>query len=158
MNRSTPLMLILLVGILAAFPVASQTIDGLQQVLDYTITIKSLSEAVERGDYEPPAKFVILDGTYSELFDADPETGTVYIEVATGEWIGLEDVKSYHCLIRLVGDEYVDLFPARVSRDTREDAIVKGARMLIVALPLGVVELGDGRLIWLLDGIYYRLL
>lgn len=150
--------LALVILVFAALPGAAQTIEELEQVLDYTVTIKSLSEGVEQGIYELDAKFVVLDGTYSEFFDADPETGTVIVEVATGEWQGLETVESYHCLIRFIGPEYVELFPARVTRDTREDAIIKGARMLIVAYPLGVVELGDGRLIWLLDGIYYRIL
>ncbi len=143
---------------LAAMPAASQTIGELEQILDYTVTIKSLSAGVDQGIYEAEQKFVVLDGTYSELFQADVETGEVYIEVATGEWIGLEDVESYHCLIRFTGAEYVELFPARAGRNTREDAILKGARMLIICLPLGVVELADGRLMWLLDGIYYRIL
>jgi hypothetical protein len=73
-----------------------------------------------------------------------------------GEWIGLEDVKSYHCLVKFEGPEYLAAFPASAPRNPGPDVFVKSARMLVVALPVAVVELIDGRLLWLLDGVYLR--
>jgi hypothetical protein len=156
MKRHAAPVLALLVALVAPLGLAAQSLAGLEKVMDLTATIKSLALQVDAGSYEAPAKFVILNGTYDSVLEADESAGTVIIELVTGEWIGLEDVKSYHCLVQFTGPEYLKAFPVKVPANAGPDVFAKSARLLVVAAPLGVVELTDGRTVWLLEGVYYR--
>jgi len=146
----------LALALLLPLAASAQSLKDLEKVVDLQATIKSLSEKVEAGDYDAPPKFVILNGTLDSVFATDEESETVIIELATGEWIGLEDVKSYHCLVQLQGKEYLQAFPASPPRNPGPEVFVRSARLLVVAAPMGVVESVDGRLLWLLEGVYLR--
>jgi hypothetical protein len=156
MKRNAAPVLALLVALVAPVGLSAQSLSSLEKVMDLTATIKTLAEQVAAGNYEAPAKFVILNGTFDSVFETDEATGTVVIELVSGEWIGLEDVRSYHCLIRFTGAEYLKTFPATPPRNPGPEIFAKSARLLVVAAPYGVVELADGRLLWLLDGVYHR--
>lgn len=148
--------LALLLALTATLPLPARSVRDLQEIVDLTTTIKSLAEQIERGEYDAPERYVILNGSFAGVFETDEATSTVVVEMATGEWIGLEDVKSYHCLVRFEGPDYLRAFPASPPRDAGPEVFARSARMLVVAMPVAVVELGDGRLLWLLDGVYLR--
>ena len=155
MKRKAACMVAVILALSAGFAWA-QSLDDLDAILDFSVTIKTLSEAVERGEYDMEARFVALNGTLNSVFDADAETSTVIVEMVTGEWIGLEEVRSYHCLVRLMDPELFPLFPLNPPRVPEPEVFIKGSRLLVIAFPVAVVELGDGRLMWLLDGVYVR--
>lgn len=155
MRYAAPVLAILL-AVFAPAVLSSQSLKSLETVVELSTTIKSLAEQIQREEYEAPPKFVILNGSLEGVFETDEASATVVIEMVTGEWIGLEDVKSYHCLIRFEGVEYLAAFPASPPRNPGAEVYAKSARMLVVALPVAVVELADGRLLWLLDGVYLR--
>lgn len=142
--------------LLSSVPLRALSLEDLNAVLDFTVTIKSLNKALEAGNYDAPRKFFALTGSYIDLLQADKESGTVIIELATGEWEGLEEVRSYRCLIRFQGPDYPTLFPARTPRRPDPALVLKHSRLLVIAFPVGVVELPGGRELWLLDGVYYR--
>jgi len=156
MKRHAAPALALVLALAAPAVLSSQSLASLEKVVNLAATIKSLSEQVAKGDYEAPPKFVVLNGTLDSVFETDEKAATVVIELVTGEWIGLEDVKSYHCLIRFEGAEYLKSFPVTPPRNPGPEVFAKSARLLIVAFPVSVVELADGRLLWLLDGVYLR--
>jgi hypothetical protein len=148
--------LALLFALIGALSLPAQSVRDIENIMDLSTTIKSLAQRIEREEYEAPARFVILNGSLEGVFETDEAASTVVVEMVTGEWIGLEDVKSYHCLVRFEGQEYLAAFPAAPPRDPGPEVFARSARMLVVAKPVAVVELGDGRLLWLLDGVYLR--
>jgi hypothetical protein len=155
MRRNATLMLVSVLVQLAA-GVHAQTLSDLNAAVDLETTIRSLAEGVESGDYEAPPKYFVLNGTLDSVFETDEASSMVVIEMVTGEWIGLDEVRSYHCLIRFEGEQYVRAFPANVPRDAGPEIFARNSRLMVVAAPVAVVELTDGRLLWLLDGVYLR--
>ena len=146
----------LLLILVAPAALRAQSVKDLEKVVDLEATIKSLSQRADAGDYKALPKFVILNGSLDNVFDTDESAATVIVELATGEWIGLEDVKSYHCLVRFQGEKYLQAFPAIPPRNAGPEVFARSSRLLVVAAPMGVVELQDGRIVWLLDGVYLR--
>lgn len=156
MKRHLAAALAVVMALGATATVSSQDLQDLLSLVDLDVTIKSLAVGVDQGNYDAPPKFFLLNGSLDSVLEADEASSTVIIEMVTGEWVGLEDVKSYHCLIRFEGEDYFKAFPVTVPRDAGPEVFARSSRIMVVAYPFAVVELADGRLLWLLDGVYLR--
>lgn len=164
MRRSVPhvhgirlrLACILLVVGPAILPALSRA--DLERVIDFSVTLKSLAAAADSGAPVPAGRNVLLSGTVSDvtILDKDPAAFKVRIELITGEWIGLEDVKSYYCYVEFTGPDYVKVFPARAPRGANRDLVTLNSRVLVVGrvVNVGTTPLGARRV--LVDGAYIR--
>jgi len=157
MRRSVPVLagLLLLAGA-AILPALSRA--DLERVIDFSVTLKSLASAVEQGAPLPEGKTVLLSGTVSDvnIVNRDPAGFKVRIELITGEWIGLDDVKAYTCYVEFTGAEYARLFPARPPREADRRLVTLNTRVLLLGRVVGVTTtpMGDRRV--LVDGAYIR--
>src|SRR5208283_1484324 len=157
MRRSIPLLacILLLVGP-AILPALSRA--DLDRVIDFSVTLKSLATAADSGSPIPVGRIVMLSGTVSDVnfINKGPAGFKVRIELITGEWIGLEDVKSYSCYVEFTGAEYFKVFPARPPREANRDLVTLNSRVLVVGrvVDVGATPLGDKRVI--VDGAYIR--
>jgi hypothetical protein len=88
--------------------------------------------------------------------DSNEESYLVQVELVSGEWIGLDEVRSYSCWVLFSGSRFAGVFPARVPRDPPPEVIADNDKILIVALPLQTVEIAEGETAWVLEGIYAR--
>jgi len=151
-----PMACILLVVGAAVLPALSRA--DLERVIDFSVTLKSLSTAADNGLPVPAGRNVLLSGTVSDvnILNKDPAAFKVRIELITGEWIGLEDVKSYYCYVEFTGPEYVKVFPARPPREVNRDLVTLNSRVLVVGrvMKVGTTPLGAKRV--LVDGAYVR--
>ena len=157
MRRSVPfLACILLVIGPAILPALSRA--GLESVIDFSVTLKTLATAADSGGPIPAGRTVLLSGTVSDvnILNKDPAGFKVRIELITGEWIGTEDVKSYYCYVEFTGSEYFKIFPARPPRNANRDLVTLNSRVLVVGrvVSVGATPLGEKRL--LVDGAYIR--
>ena len=152
---------ILVLGALAlcAPSLFCQVPDDLSATVDLTATVMTLAKQLESGTVpDIGERYVILDGTYTDMLVYDAEGGYVIIQLTRGEWIDQEDVVSYHCLVLLQGESYLAMFPMEEPDEEHPDVIRRHSRLLVVARPLDIVELYENELLWLLDGVYVRAL
>jgi hypothetical protein len=150
------------VVVLLSVATAAFAIDAgdFNAVADFSVTVKTLSqldEATARA-YGLLDRFVLLDGTVSNILilDTNEESYLVQIELVSGEWIGLEEVRSYSCWVLFSGPRFADVFPARVPRTPPPGVISANDHVLIVAAPLQTVEIAEGERAWVLEGIHAR--
>ncbi len=157
MRRPVPVLagLLLLAGA-AILPALSRA--DLERVIDFSVTLKALASATEQGARLPEGKTVLLSGTVSDvaIVNKDPASFKVRIELITGEWIGLDDVKAYACYVEFTGAEYARLFPARPPREADRRLVTLNSRVLLLGRVVGVTTtpMGDRRA--LVDGAYIR--
>ena len=141
----------------AAFTIDSSDFDA---VADFSVTIKTLSKLDEAtaAAYGLMDRFLLLDGTVTDILvkDSNEESYLVQIELVSGEWIGLDEVRSYSCRVVFSGPRFAKVFPARVPRNPPPEAIKANDTILIVASLLQTVEIGEGETAWVLEGIYAR--
>jgi hypothetical protein len=157
MRRSVPLFAcILLLAGPAILPALSRA--DLDRVIDFSVTLKSLATAADSGAPIPTGRTVLLSGTVSDvnIVNKDQAGFKVRIELITGEWIGLDDVKSYSCYVEFTGAEYFKMFPARPPRTANRDLVSMNSRVIVVGriVQVAATPLGDKRV--LVDGAYIR--
>ena len=130
----------------------------LDRVIDFSVTLKGLSTAADSGAPIPKGKTVLLTGTVSDVNIINKEQAgfKVRIELITGEWIGLDEVKSYYCYVEFTGAEYFKMFPARPPRTANRDLVSLNSRVLVAGriVEVAATPLGAPRV--LLDGAYIR--
>ena len=80
----------------------------------------------------------------------------VLCELVAGEWVGLEEVESYRCLIQFSGPESFKVFNRRREQDASPAMIPTNTRVLVVAVALKPVTGNQGIRVWLSEGIYIR--
>jgi len=157
MRRFVPLLVCLLLFAGAAFLPALSRAD-LDRLIDFSVTLKSLATAAEQGLPLPEGKTVLLSGTVSDvnILSKDEAGFKVRIELITGEWIGMDDVKAYTCYVEFTGPEYAKLFPARPPREANRQLVTLNSRVLVLGRVVGITTtpLGDKRV--LVDGAYIR--
>jgi len=157
MKRAIGAVLVLMIWAPAAFSVDAGDFDA---VADFSVTIKTLSRLDEASAsaYGLMNRFLLLDGTVTNILvlDANKESYLVQVELVSGEWIGLDEVRSYSCWVLFSGPRFADVFPARVPRNPPPGVISSNDAILIVAKPLQTVEIAGGETAWVLEGIYAR--
>ena len=141
----------------AAFSIDAGDFDA---VADFSVTIKTLSRLDESSAsaYGLMNRFLLLDGTVTNILvlDNNEESYLVQVELVSGEWIGLDEVRSYSCWVLFSGPRFANVFPARVPRNPPPGVISSNDAILIVAKPLQTVEIAEGETAWVLEGIYAR--
>ncbi len=147
---------VLLAGSALLLPALSRA--ELDRIFDFSVTLKSLSTAADGGSSLPEGKTILLNGTVSDvnILNKDPASFKVRIELITGEWIGLDDVKSYTCYVDFTGSDYFRLFPARPPRETNRELITLNSRVLVVGRVVGVTTTALGGKHALVDGAFIR--
>jgi len=156
MSRSLPLLACTLL-VLAA-PVAIGAPQGdFDRVVAFDITLKSLASDAASGA-PLPNRVIILDGTVSDVNVVDKNAASfkVRIQMIAGEWIGLEDVKSYTCYVDFSGSQYASVFPARPPAAAKPGVVTLNSRVLVVGRPVSIVAAPDGSPTVLVEGLHVR--
>ncbi len=157
MRRSIPALacVLLLLGS-QGLPALSRA--ELDRLIDFSVTLKSLDAAAEGIAPLPAGKLVLLSGTVSDvnILDKDEASFKVRIELIAGEWIGLDEVKSYTCYVEFSGPEYFKVFPARPPRTANRALISLNSRVLVVGRVTTIASTPLGGKHAVVDGVYIR--
>jgi hypothetical protein len=156
MRRSLPALLLLLCS--AFLPALSRA--DFDTVVDFSVTLKNLAAVAEGTERLPAGRALLLSGTVSDVsvLSKDEATFKVRIELIMGEWIGVDDVKSYACYVEFSGPEWFRIFPARAPRNAPPGVISLNARVVVVGSAIEVVTtpLGEKRV--LVKGMHIRII
>jgi hypothetical protein len=157
MKRAIGAVLVLMIWTPIAFAIDAGDFD---EVVDFSVTVKTLSQLDEATAtaYGLMDRFLLLNGTVTNILvlDANEESYLVQVELVSGEWIGLDEVRSYSCWVLFSGPHFAGVFPARAPRNPPPGVIGANQTVLIVAVPLQTVEIAEGETAWVLEGIYAR--
>ena len=129
-------------------------------VVDFSVTLRELSYALKADASVKinPEKFIVVYGTVSSVsfLNRKKDTYKVRLELVSGEWIGLEDVKSYRVYVDFEGPDYYRVIPARRPKTIGSEVVVKDSRVLIIAKIVKPIEIPLSGKYWLLKGVYIR--
>ncbi len=108
-----------------------------EAVVDFSVTMKTVTEAAEGTARLPPNRLFLLNAAVSEItvLNKDPESYAVRVRLLSGEWIGMEDVKEYSCYVTFRGAEYSSLFPAKAPVNSKVLVLVRAGEL--AATPQG---------------------
>ena len=141
------------------FVIFGQNLADFNSAVDFESTLSSLMQAVvDNNPFALPDKFIIVDGAVASrvVVNGDAEQYLGEIELVAGEWIGVEKVVRYQCILQLIGPEFASAIPARRSRRPNPKEIQLNSRILVVAKATGIRENIDGEFIPVLRAFYIR--
>ena len=147
--------------LLAPLAAGAQERNGFDQVVDFSVTLKTLAlnAGNPQADFAQQEKYLILNGTITGIQLLDPEQATfrARVELVTGEWDGLEEVRSYRCFVLFEGPEFFRLLP---KRKNPASAVQVGVTDRVIVVARAIEPLADpsGGADWLLRGFHLRLL
>jgi hypothetical protein len=158
MRRFAVLACVLLLVCSSFLPALSRA--DLERVLDFSVTLKTLAAAADGRAPLPTGKMLLLSGTVSDLtvLNKDEATFAVRIELITGEWVGLEDVKSYACYVVFTGPEFFKVFPARPPRTPTPGVVLLDSRVMVIGSAQGVTTTPMGEKRVRVEGISIRVI
>ena len=149
----------LTVVLLLSIPVVifGQTIDDFNSVVDFASTLSELDQAAMGGG-TLPSRFVIIEGAVAarQVINGEADQYLGELELITGEWVGVEKVVRYECILQLVGPEFASAIPARRSRTANPAEISLNTRVLAVAKAVSIRQLDDGTTIPVLRAYFIR--
>ena len=124
------------------------------KIVEFSTSLKNL----EQSAFLENGKLLLLNGTVSNLqfLDKERESFKVMVEIVTGEWIGLEEVKSYNCYILFEGKEFFSVFPSRKPKNPSPEMIFLNERIILLAKGLPSTREKRQQGIWILSGLHIR--
>ena len=124
------------------------------QIVEFSTSLINL----EQSDFLESGKLLLLNGTISNLqfLDKEKDSFEIMVEMVAGEWIGLDEVKSYHCFVLFTGEEFFTLFPSRKPKNPSSEMIFVNDRILLLAKASAATEEMREQGIWLLEGLHIR--
>ena len=136
-----------------------QSLEEFNSIIDFETTMRELDSIAETGNPDAlPAKFVVVDGVVASrvVANPDPQEFVGELHLVGGEWIGVEEVVRYECIIIIAGPEFASAIPARRSRRANPNEIALNTRILAVAKALGLYEREDGSVVPVLQAFHIR--
>jgi len=157
MRRPLPALASVLLLCCVRLPALSRA--DFDRVVDFSVTLKNLAAVAEGREQLPAGKTIMLSGTVSDVNILSKEEATfkVRIELITGEWIGVEDVKSYACYIEFSGPEWFKIFPARAPRTAPPGVVSLNSRVIVVGSASDLVSTPAGEKRVLVQGMHIRM-
>ena len=141
------------------FAMFGQNLEDFNSAVDFETTLGTLMQAAEDNNpFALPDKFIIVYGAVASrvVVNGDAEQYLGEIELVAGEWIGVERVVRYQCVLQLIGPEFANAIPARRSRRANPDEITLNSTILVMAKATGIRENADGEFIPVLRAYYIR--
>jgi len=136
----------------------AQTRAAFDRIVDFTVTLKTVSTAAAGGAVLPANRLLLLEGSIGEVvvLDDRPEAWKVRVELVAGEWIGTDEVRGYRCWVTFAGPAYGDVFPAEPPDEPAPGYLPTHARVLVLARALGPAVTPLGEKVMMLEGLAVR--
>ncbi len=126
------------------------------RVVDFQATIKALSTTEDLSALS--GRLLLLSGTISNMVFVGTKKDNFNVEVSlvAGEWLGLEDIGIYNCVIIFEGSEFFSTFPRRLPRNPKPGVIGVNDSILVLAKALQPLNKDKHGIRWLLQGLHVR--
>ena len=150
--------LALLACVLVSPLVSAQTRPAFDRIVDFSVTLKTVSAAAAGGAVLPANRLLLLEGSISEVVVLDDRPGAwkVRVELVAGEWIGTDEVLGYRCWVTFTGPEYAEIFPAEAPEEPSPGYLPPHARVLVLARALAPTLTPLGERVMTLEGLAVR--
>ncbi|MEW5814315.1 MAG: hypothetical protein AB1798_02825 [Spirochaetota bacterium] len=135
----------------------SESLNDFYKIVDFNITLKELDNFMAEGKESSINGLLILDGTVASksIINQEETDFLAEIELVNGEWVGLEAVKMYKCIVRLAGPDFFARIPQRRTQDQVKNEIVENTHVLVIGKLIDARNL-SGQRIPVVQGYFIR--
>jgi hypothetical protein len=136
----------------------AQTRAAFDRIVDFSVTLKTVSAAAAGEAVLPANRLLLLEGSIGEIVVLDDRPGAwkVRVELLAGEWIGTDEVRGYRCWVTFAGLGYAEVFPAEVPDEPSPDYLPLHSRVLVLARALSPAVTPLGEKVMVMEGLAVR--
>jgi hypothetical protein len=136
----------------------AQNRAAFDRIVDFSVTLKTVSDAAAGRAVLPADRLLLLEGTISEVvvIDDRPQSWRARVELMAGEWIGVDEVRGYRCWVTFTGPAYAEVFPAEDPEEPSPAYLPLHTRVLVLARAIGPVVTPLGEKVMTLEGLAIR--
>ena len=131
----------------------------LESMINMDISLKelSLSTPDELDSIINSDRYIIIEGSVASITEIERSDNKLIldIQIINGQWIGLEKVEVYKCIINLTGKEWENRFPKRVSREPADDVVLLNSHILVIGKAVDYVIV-DSKIVTVVEAEYIR--
>lgn len=113
----------------------SDAVD-LKSFINLDISLKELSRSEPEflDSLILSEKYVVLEGTISSISEIERSENNLILDIhiINGEWIGLEKVEVYKCIINVSGLEWEERFPKRIPRESNDQLVQVNDQIMVI--------------------------
>lgn len=144
---------------LAGALASAQSRAAFDKIVDFSVTLKTVSAAASGEAVLPADRLLLLEGSIAEVvvLDDRPKSWKVRVTLAAGEWIGLDEVRGYRCWVTFAGPEYRQVFPAEAPDEPSPGYLPLRSRVLVLARAIGPAVTPLGEKIMNVEGLAVRM-
>jgi hypothetical protein len=117
------------------FSIFSEAAD-LESVFNLNMSLKELSHSTPDllDSLILSEKYIIIDGTISSITEIERSDNNLILDIhiLNGEWVGLEKVEVYKCIVNVSGLEWGNRFPKRKPREITEELILTNNQIMVI--------------------------
>ncbi len=113
----------------------SETVD-LNSFINLDISLKELSRSEPEflDSIISSDKYIIVEGTISSITEIERSENNLILDIhiINGEWIGLEKVEVYKCIINVSGLFWEKRFPKRRPRELTDELVLVNDQIMVI--------------------------
>ena len=155
-------LLFYLVLMLSAAAAGAQQRQVEAATVDFSITLQEIHRILEDEGPAglPTERTLVIDGVVAEILviDPEPESFLVQIELVTGRWIGLEEIRLYRAYVFVQGPQFFERVSAGAAANDQRDVVTPNSRIIVLGNIVDVFVDEDGTSAPIIDGIDLRLI
>lgn len=129
-------------------------------VVDFSLTLEEIHRILEEHGAAglPTDRAVLLDGVVAEItvIDPDPESYLAQIDLVSGRWIGLQEVRLYRAYVFVQGSAFAERISARPLPEDATGVIALNSRVIVLGSIIDVFVDEDGTRAPIIDGFDLR--
>ncbi len=131
----------------------------LESIINLDLSLKELN-SLEPGKFDSikkSNKFIIIEGAVASITSIERTNNNliVNIQIINGEWIGLDKVEGYTCIVTIKGKEWEKRFPERIGRNPDREVILLNSHVLVIGK---LLRIDSNSLIPIIEAAYIRTL
>lgn len=145
--------------LLVTLSIYSITEDELDNDFNLSLTLTTINQLSyqEREDLINSGKAVILVGQISDIVH-NVEEDFVLLEMLQGIWLSSTEVDEFKALLVCRGEEWLNYFPLRRSRNPHPNYTPVNSRVMVIANPSYYKTVDNGEIIPVLEVISLRII
>ncbi len=147
--------------------------ERLRGALDFGTTLEDIHHMLDERDLDslPTDRVIILDGVAVEItvIDPEPDSFLVQVDLASGRWLGLSEVRLYQAYVFFQGPDFAARFHsgrppepgdsmAPADEPPGRAPIGSNSRVIVLGMLVDLYEDAEGALSPILEGIDIRLI
>lgn len=111
-------------------------VPALNSLINLNLSLKelSLSGLDALDELILSDKYIILEGSVSSITEIERNDTNLVLDIhlINGEWIGLDKVQVYKCIVNISGMEWETMFPSRPPKEITDGVVLQNNRILVI--------------------------